>query len=213
MKSFLVIGVGTLGRHLCQELCAMRGEVVLADVSAEALEPLLELAASAKVCDCTNIDVLRSFDIPSFDACFVCVETDFQSALEITDQLRELGAKRIYAKADRDLESKFLLRNGADYIIYPEKDAAVRIATNESSDRIFDFFQLSEEFVVCEISPRPDWIGKSVSELGFRAKYNLDLIAAKDGARVRPVRDAGYVFSAKEHVLVMGHMKDISNVT
>lgn len=213
MKSFLVIGAGTFGHHLCRELCSSRCEVMVADRHAEALEDLLPLVVSAKVCDCTNLEVLRSFDAPSFDACFVCMGDSFQNCLEITDQLKELGAKKIYAVANRDLEAKFLLKNGADSIIYPERDVAARVAISESSDRIFDFIGLSEEAAISEISPHQSWIGKSISQLGFRSKYGLNVVACKNGARVTAVTDPGYVFKAEEHVLVLGSLEDIRRAT
>ena len=213
MKSFLIIGTGTFGHHLCRELSKTKCDIMIADQSSEAMDDLLPLVAAAKVCDCTVIDVLRSFDIPSFDACFVCVKADFQACLEITDHLKELGAKKIYSKADRDLEAKFLTRAGADRIIYPEKEAAARIAVSESSDRIYDFIQLAENYAMCEIAPRSEWVGRTVSELGFRAKYGLNLVAAKRGAQVRPVLDPGYTFSAEEHVLVLGSIADVKKAT
>ena len=144
MKSFLIIGMGTFGHHLCRALCRNKCEIMIADQNGEALDDMLPYVTSAKICDCANIEVLRSFGVQNFDACFVCVNKNFQACLEITDQLKELGAKRVYSKADRDLEAKFLMRCGADFIIYPERDAAERIAVRESSDRIFDFIGLSE---------------------------------------------------------------------
>ena len=132
MKSFLIIGMGTFGHHMCRALCKHKCEIMIADRNGDTLEDMLPFVSSAKICDCTNIEALRSFDIPSFDACFVCVNDSFQACLEITDQLKELGAKKVYSKADRDLEAKFLLRCGADAVIYPERDAAERIAVRES---------------------------------------------------------------------------------
>ena len=213
MKSFLIVGTGTFGHHLCHELSKTKCDIMIADQSSDAMDDLLPLVVSAKVGDCTNIDVLRSFGIPSFDACFVCVKSDFQACLEITDQLKELGAKKIYSKADRELEAKFLTRAGADRIIFPEREAAARIADSESSDRIFDFIQLAENYAICEISPRAEWVGHTVAELGFRAKYGLNLVAAKKGTQVRPVLDPGYTFSADEHVLVLGSITDVRKAT
>ena len=164
--------------------------------------------------DCTNIEVLRSFDVPSFDACFVCVNQAFQACLEITDQLKELGAKRVYSKADRDLEAKFLRRCGADYIIYPERDAAERIAVRESSEHIFDFISLSEGCAICEIEPPREWMGRSVAEVGLRSRYNLNLIAARtDDEKLHPVLDPAYKFNEAEHILVLGNMDDVRRVT
>ena len=137
MKSFLIIGMGTFGHHLCRALCKLKCEVMIADQNGEALEDMLPYVASAKICDCANIEVLRSFGVQQFDACFVCVNQNFQACLEITDQLKELGAKRVYSKADRDLEAKFLRRCGADFIIYPS--AAAQSAVTSSNGTISTF--------------------------------------------------------------------------
>ncbi len=214
MKSFLIIGMGTFGHHLCEALRRNRCEIMVVDQNPDTLEDVLPYVAEAKVADCTNIDVLKSFDVASFDACFVCVNQAFQACLEITDQLKELGAQRVYSKADRDLEAKFLRRCGADFIIYPERDAAERIAVRESSDHIFDFISLAEGCAICEIEPPAEWMGRSVAEVGLRSRYNLNLIAARtDDERMHPVLDPGYKFKGDEHVLVLGSMDDIRRVT
>ena len=214
MKSFLIIGMGTFGHHMCQALCRYKCEVMIVDVNPDALEDMLPYVTEAKVCDCTNIDALRRLDVASFDACFVCVNQAFQACLEITDQLKELGARRVYSKADRDLEAKFLRRCGADAIIYPERDVAERIAVRESSEHIFDFINLSSGCVICEIVPPREWMGRTISEVGLRSRYNLNLIAARSGDdRHFPVLDPNYKFKPEEHVLVLGNMDDIHRVT
>ncbi|NCB51293.1 MAG: TrkA family potassium uptake protein [Clostridia bacterium] len=213
MKSFLIIGMGTFGQHLCRELAKHKCEIVISDLREEPMEDLLPLVVSAKVCDCSKAEVLKTFDIPSFDVCFVCIDSVFQACLEITDQLRELGAKKIYSKADQALEAKFLLRSGADQIIFPERDAAARIAASESYDRIFDCIELTGNCSIFEVEPHPDWIGKSVGEMGFRKKYNLNIVATKTVSGLDPVLDPGYVFKHGEHVMVMGNISDVRKIT
>ena len=112
MKSFLIIGMGHFGHHLCRSLAETDCEIMIVDQNEEALEDMLPYVVSAKIGDCTNIEVLKTFDIPSFDACFVCIGESFQNSLEITSQLKECGAKKVISKADRDIQEKFLLRNG-----------------------------------------------------------------------------------------------------
>jgi potassium uptake protein ktrA len=119
----------------------------------------------------------------------------------------------VYSKADRDLEAKFLMRCGADFIIYPERDAAERIAVRESSDRIFDFIGLSEGCAICEIDAPDEWVGHSVAEVGLRSRHGLNLIAARRGERLHPVLDPAYVFVKDEHVLVLGSLEDIRKAT
>ena len=212
MKSFLVIGMGSLGKHLCRELTNAGGEVMVADMNEAALKDILQVAVSAKVCDCTNPDVIESFGVEEFDACFVCVGNAFQNCLEITDLLKTYGAKKVYSAADRDIEPKFLLRNGADKVIYPEQDIARRIAGMESSNSIFDCINISDDYAIFEIEPLDKWIGKTIIDLDFRKRYNLNIIAYKIGEDVHPSITADYTFKPQEHLLVLGHKEDVKKV-
>lgn len=212
MKSFLIIGMGSLGKHLCRELANVGGEVMVADMNEAELKDVLQIAVSAKVCDCTNPDVIESFGVEEFDACFVCVGNAFQNCLEITDLLKTYGAKKVYSAADRDIEPKFLLRNGADKIIYPEQDIARRIAGMESSSSIFDCINISEDYAIFEIEPLDKWIGKTIIDLDFRNRYKLNIIAYKIGEEVHPNITADYTFKTNEHLLVLGHKEDVKKV-
>ena len=211
MKSFLIIGMGSLGHHLCNELSKNGCEIMAADINAETMEDIMPMVVSARVCDCTKIDVLKTLGVEEFDACFVCIEDFFQACLEITDLLKDLGAKNVYSVANRDVEEKFLLRNGADRVIYPERDVASRIAGLESAENIFDCINISAEYSIFEIEPLEKWIGKTVTDLDFRNRYELNIIAVKTDGRVMPIRP-DYVFTKEEHLLVLGHKKDVRRV-
>lgn len=211
MKSFLIIGMGSLGHHLCNELSKNGCEIIAADINAETMEDIMPMVVSARVCDCTKIDVLKTLGVEEFDACFVCIEDFFQACLEITDLLKDLGAKKVYSVANRDVEEKFLLRNGADRVIYPERDVASRIAGLESAENIFDCINISTEYSIFEIEPLEKWIGKTVTDLDFRNRYELNIIAVKTDGRVMPIRP-DYVFTKEEHLLVLGHKKDVRRV-
>ena len=211
MKSFLIIGMGSLGHHLCNELSKNGCEIMVADINAETMEDIMPMVVSARVCDCTKLDVLKTLGVEEFDACFVCIEDFFQACLEITDLLKDLGAKKVYSVANRDVEEKFLLRNGADRVIYPERDVASRIAGLESTENIFDFINISAEYSIFEIEPLDKWIGKTVMDLDFRNRYELNIIAVKKDGKVMPIRP-DYMFTKEEHLLVLGHKKDVRRV-
>ena len=211
MKSFLIIGMGSLGHHLCNELSKNGCEIMAADINAETMEDIMPMVVSARVCDCTKLDVLKTLGVEEFDACFVCIEDYFQACLEITDLLKDLGAKKVYSVANRDVEEKFLLRNGADRVIYPERDVASRIAGLESAENIFDCINISTEYSIFEIEPLDKWIGKTVTDLDFRNRYELNIIAVKKDGRVMPIRP-DYAFTKEEHLLVLGHKKDVRRV-
>lgn len=128
MKSILIIGMGRFGRHLCKNLSQLGNQVMIVDEKEENLEEMLPYVVSAKIGDCTNENVLKSLGISNFDLCFVCIGTNFQSSLEITSLVKELGGRHVVSKANRDIHAKFLLRNGADEVIYPDRDIAEKLA-------------------------------------------------------------------------------------
>lgn len=212
MKSFLIIGMGSFGNHICRSLAQRKCEIMAVDLVSERVEEVLPYVVSGKIGDCTNIEVLRSFGINDFDACFVCVGGSFQNSLEITSLLKELGAKKVFSKADEDIQAKFLLRNGADKVIYPERDVARRIAVIESSDNIFDCIELSDEHSIYEVSVIDKWIDKSLLELNFRTKYDLTILAVRkpDGTVVLPT--AGYKFEPDDHPLVFGSINSVDAI-
>ena len=138
MKSILIIGLGRFGTHLCQDLAKLDNEIMIVDKDEASLEDLLPLVVSAKIGDCTNEKVLKSLGVGNFDYCFVCIGENFQSSLEITSLLKDLGAKYVVSKANRDIHAKFLLRNGADEVIYPDRDIAEKVAVRFSANQVFD---------------------------------------------------------------------------
>lgn len=212
MKSILIIGIGKFGHHLCENFCRMKNEVMIVDCQEEAIEDLLPMVTSAKVGDCTNVEVLKTLGIDNFDFCFVCIGTNFQSSLEITSQVKELGGKMVISKADRDIHAKFLLRNGADEVIYPSRDVAERIAVRYSENHIYDYIELDDEISIYEISPLESWIGKSIREVDCRARYQVNIIGVRRNGRMKMISMADYIFQKEEHLLVIGQDKDVKKL-
>lgn len=212
MKTVLIIGMGRFGQHLCRKMLKLNNEVMIVDRNEEAMEDLLPLVTNAKIGDCTNEEVLHSLGIGNFDLCFVCIGTNFQSSLEITSLLKEAGAKYVISKATRDIQAKFLLRNGADAVVYPEKDIAERIAVRYSADNVFDYIELDEEYSIYEIPPLREWIGKTIGEVDFRARLNSSIIGTKLNGITNFLPGADHVFRADEHLMVIGKKKDIDKI-
>lgn len=203
MKSFMIIGMGRFGHYLCRELSALGNEILAVDMVEEQLEPCLSLVTSAQIGDCTRQEVLQELGVRNFDACFVCIGTNFQNSLEITSLLKEMGAKKVVSRASTDVQAKFLLRNGADEVVYPERDIAERIAKKSSANHVFDFVDLGA-YGIYEVLPLKSWVGKSIRELNVRVSYNISIlgIRGKDGSLVMP--DAEYCFHEDDHMMVMG---------
>ena len=208
MKSILMIGAGKFGALLCRDLMRLGNEVMIVDEDEDKLTGLLDCATSVKIGNCARREVLESFGPADFDACIVCIPGDFQSSLEITNQLHEMGARRVISLASTDIQAKFLRRNGADEVIYPERDIAERSAMAISHDSVFDFIQLSDEYAIFEMTPPDQWLGRSIAAVNVRARYQLSILGIKkDGKIVMPGPD--YVFRKDEHLMVMGQTETI----
>lgn len=211
MKSILIIGMGRFGQHLTTNLVKLGNDVMIVDQNEEKLEELLPIVTSAKIGDCTKEEVLRSFGVGNFDVCVVCIGTNFQSSLEITCLLKELGAKYVISKATRDVHAKFLLRNGADEVIYPERDVAERLAVRVTANHVFDYIEMGE-YGIYEIPPHKDWIGKTIKEVNFRVKYHVSILGTKENEETNLLPPADHVFKEDEHLMVIGKNEDVEYI-
>ena len=121
MKNILLVGVGRFGRHIAIQLAQMGHQVMAVDTSEDRINDVLPFVTNAQIGDSTNADFLRTLGIGNYDVCIVTISGNFQNSLETTSLLKELGAKCVVSRAERDVQAKFLLRNGADHVVYPEK--------------------------------------------------------------------------------------------
>lgn len=204
MKSVLVIGLGRFGHHLTRNMLELGNDVMIIDSDERKLEDLVPYATNAKIGDCTNVEVLRSLGIKNFDLIFICIGTNFQSSLEITSLVKEMGGKHVISKATRDIQAKFLLRNGADEVIYPEKDIAEKCAERYSRDNIFDYIELDDDSAIYEIPPMREWIGKSIREADIAHRYRVMVLGVRDpGDKTRIMPSADYIIDGEEHLIVL----------
>ncbi len=213
MKTVLVIGMGRFGRHIATKFAALGNDVMAVDRSEDRIEEVLSKVTSAQIGDCTKESVLRSIGVNNFDICVVAIGSDFQSSLEITLLLKELGARHVIAKAGRDIQAKFLLRSGADEVIYPEKQMAEKVAVRYSAHNVFDYIELTPDYSVFEITPMEPWLNKSIEQVGVRTKYHISILAIKEGENIIPLPKADHVFTKSEHLIVFGKKEDVFKFT
>jgi K+ transport systems, NAD-binding component len=212
MKSILIIGMGKFGHHLCMNLARLGNEIMIVDDREEVLEDLLPIVTSAKIGDCTNEEVLKTLGVRNFDICFVCIGTNFQSSLEITSLLKEMGAKYVISKANRDIHAKFLLRNGADEVIYPDRDIAEKLAVKVSANHVFDYIELTEEHSIYEIPLIKEWVGRTIADIDIRAKYHVNVLGTKKDGELSLLPGADYVLKKEEHLMVLGRNEDVDRI-
>lgn len=212
MKSILMIGMGKFGHLLCMNMAELDNEIMIVDEEEERLADLLPIVTSAQIGDCTNVEVLKSLGIRNFDVCFVCISGNFQNSLEITSLLKEMGAAYVVSKAERDIQAKFLLRNGADEVIYPERDTVERAAKKFSSDHVFDYLELTDDYGIYEIPLLKEWLGHSIRELNFRARYQVNILGIKTGEELSLLPSADHIFEKDQHLMVIGKKKDVDKI-
>lgn len=207
MKSVLLIGLGRFGRHIAFQLNELGHQVMALDHNEEKVNSVLPFVTSAQIGDSTNVELLESLGIRNFDVCIVAIGNDFQSSLETASNLKELGAKLVVARASRDTQAKFLLRNGADEVVYPEKQLAKWVAIRYASNHIFDYIELDESHAIFEVSIPQAWYGMSIGEIDIRRKYNINILGLKSQGKMDVAITPNTMLTEDQTMLVLGEYK------
>ena len=209
MKSILLIGLGRFGRHIAVHLSQLGHQVMAVDNVESRVEAALPFVTNAQIGDSTNADFLESLGVRNFDVCIVAIGNDFQSSLETTSLLKELGAKLVVSRAARDVQEKFLLRNGADEVVYPEKQLAKWTAIRYSADHILDYIELDDDHAMFEIPVPQEWAGRSIGQIDIRKKYSINIMGVKKDGKLELSLSPDIVLEAGETMLVLGSNRDL----
>ena len=209
MKSILLIGLGRFGRHIALKLNALNHQVMAIDHNEERVNALLPFVTNAQIGDSTNEEFLSSLGVGNYDACIVAIGDNFQNSLETTYLLKELGARKIIARASKEMQEKFLLRNGADEVVYPEKQLAAWTAIRCSSEHILEYIELDDEYAIFEVEIPSDWSGKSILELDIRKKHGINILGVRTNGKLNMNITPNTVFGHGTSVLVLGQEKAV----
>ncbi|MBO4988684.1 MAG: TrkA family potassium uptake protein [Lachnospiraceae bacterium] len=207
MKSILLIGLGRFGKHIALQLNQLGHQVMGVDHNEERVDDAMDILTNAQIGDSTNEEFLRSLGIDNYDVCIVAIGNDFQSSLETTCSLKELGAKLVVSRAERDGQAKFLLRNGADEVVYPEKQVAKWAAIRYSSEHILDYIKLDDENAIFEVTVPKNWDGLSIGQIDIRRKYQINIMAIKKDGKLNATVTPDIVLTENETLLVLGEYK------
>ena len=209
MKNILLIGAGRFGRHIAVQLSQLGHQVMAVDTNEERINDVMPYVTNAQIGDSTNAEFLHSLGIGNFDVCLVTIGGSFQNSLETTSLLKELGAKCVVSRAERDVQAKFLLRNGADHVVYPEKQVAKWVAIRYSSNHIFDYIEIDDQHAIFEVEIPEGWIGKSVGELDIRRKYGINILGIKRAGKTEVSITPDTVLSGETTILALGEYKTL----
>lgn len=207
MKNILLIGLSHFGKHVAQELSNLGHEVMAVDINEDKINEILPTVTNAQIGDSTNPEFLKSLGIGNYDVCMVTISENFQNSLETTSLLKELGATYVVSMAKRDVQQKFLLRNGADEVVYPEKQVAKWAAIRYSADHLLDYVELDDEYGIFEVEVPLAWIGKTVGQVDIRKKYNINIMAYKENGRLNASVSPDTLLTDRITLLVLGNYK------
>jgi trk system potassium uptake protein TrkA len=197
---------------MAKSLTAQNNEVLAIDIDEDRVNAALKYVTDAQIGDATDPQFVAELGVNNFDICIVAIGDNFQSSLEATALLKEMGAKYVFARANRDIHKKFLLRNGADEVVYAERDTAERFAIRFGAEGIFDYFKLTDEYAIYEVSVPESWVGKTIIEKNVRQKYNINVLAIMRGDKFDALPGPDHKFSSEEKLLVLGDRNAIKKM-
>ena len=204
MKSILLIGLGRFGKYIAMKLNDMHHEVMAIDNCEKRVNAILPYVTNAQIGDSTNEEFMRSLGVDNYDACIVAIGDNFQNSLETAFLLKELGAKKVIARASKGTQEKILLRNGADEVVYPEKKIAAWTAITCTSDAIMDYIEINSEYGIYEMAVPAEWYDKTVIEIDIRKKYGINVLGIMKNKTLNMMITPDTVFEPGTSVLVLG---------
>jgi len=209
MKTILLIGLGRFGKHIAMKLADMNHQVLAVDSNEERVDEVMDIVTRAQIGDSTDRAFLASLGVGSFDVCIVAIGDNFQNSLETVWLLRELGARKVIARASQDLQEKFLLSNGADEVVYPEKQMASWTAIRCASEHILEYAELDHNVAIFELEVPVQWDGKTLLQLDIRRRFGINVLGIREkgglNMNVRPEMQ----LSSNQSILVAGNEKEV----
>ena len=212
MKNILIIGIGRLGYHIAKELNKFDAQILAIDTQESRLQKVDQYVSKTIIGDSSDLDFLRSIGVNTFDDCIVTISDDFQASIETVMNLKELGAKKITARASKESQNSLLLKIGADLVIYPERQLAKWTALHCGTDSIYDFMELDNNYGIYEVSVPKEWDGKTLAELDLRKKHEINIIGIKEKNGIRVVLEPNLVLKEDSKIIIMAKEENINKV-
>ncbi len=212
MKSILIIGLGRTGRHMAQRFMKLKNEVLAIDIDEGLVDDIAPTVTAAQIGDCTREAYMDTLGIRNFDICVCAIAENFQASLEITALLKDHHARFIVSLAHSEVHEKFLYRIGADRVLYPQREMALRVATQYSMDDIFDYVNIGDDYSILEIRTPQSWIGKTVMQANVRSVHNINVLCTRADGKTTPLVSPDYIFNEADTLMIMGHMKDVQKL-
>ncbi len=212
MKTYAVIGLGRFGAAAAARLEELGNEVLAIDTSEELVQRLADRVTHAVVGDARDEAVLRSLGMRGVDCAIVAIGSDIAASVLVTLSLKDMGVKQVICKASDEIHKRALERIGADYVVIPEREMALKLAQRLASPNLLDFIELSDEYGIAEVEVPAAWVGRTIRELDVRAKYHLDILGVRRKERLRLSPGADHRFAEGDAVVALGRNEDLSAI-
>lgn len=211
-KQYLVIGLGRFGKSMAKTLYELGNDVLAVDSREDNVQNISHYSTEAVQTDATEEENLKAIGAGNFDVAVIGIGNDIQSSVIVTLLLKEMGLKYVIAKANTELHARILYKIGADKVVFPEKDTAIRVAHNLVSSSILDFIELSSEYRLTEILCMKEWIGKDLSSLDIRQRYGINIIAVKRNREINVSPSSDFVLLEGDTIIAIGGQKEIEKL-
>jgi trk system potassium uptake protein TrkA len=214
MKTYLVIGLGRFGSAAAEKLYDLGHEVLIMDEDEELVRPMADKATHGAIGDARDMQVLRAAGAAECDCAIVAIGEDLAASVVITMNLKDLGVPYIVCKAKNETYKRALERVGADRVVIPEREMAIRMVYSLGSASFLDYISVSEEYGLAEITPPGSWQGKNLRELNARGKYHVNVLSIKRGADGSLLMSPGAEDTVLpgDTIMVMGRNEDLGRL-
>ena len=213
-KKFTVLGLGSFGFSVAQTLFEEGNDVIALDVDNDLAQKIRPFCSQAIIGDATQKDMLATLGLDEMDAVVIGIGGNSSAATLVTLYAKELGAKMIVVKDSYADHGKILRKVGATRVIFPEMDMAVKVARNLSTPDVLDYFPMTGDYIIAEIAPVEDFVGKTLAELKLRSQYNVNVIGIKElvPENFVLVPQANFIIKDSDVLLVIGTREDIKKI-
>ena len=188
-KTYAVLGLGRYGKAVAEELVNNGAEVLAIDIDQHNVNKAIETIPVCKCADITEPEVIKRLGIPNIDVVIVAMANNLEASVMAVTLCKEAGVETVIVKCGNEMHQKILSRVGADKVIFPEKESGIRLAKNLLTSGFSEMIELSDEVSMVEINVRDEWVGKTLIELSLRKKYDINVVAIRNGDKISTIVD------------------------
>ena len=211
-QSYAVFGLGRYGLAVARELVEGGAEVLAVDRDEEIVNSASAVIPICKCADVTDAETLRQLDIANIDVVILSMASSLEASVMAVMLCKELGVKTVIAKSASEMNCRILQRVGADKVVFPENESGVRLAKSLLSAGFTDIIELSRDVSMLELEVRPEWVGKTLTELSLRRKYSINVVAVVKNSQISVSFDPEKPLEANMKLIVIANVEKIKRL-